>query len=820
MKTKCLLFLFFAFSLYNTATAQNKTEVKQYPRGYAAGEVSLLQQWAENDGRNSFTVYMIEAPVAGVYHAAVVANLQNKAVCVLGIDNQSSSFRITATGNGWQKNNAVNVNKNGSAGFYLSAGKHSIRLSMPGNMPPLVDEISFSRTTIHSQLEANWQKFSTRLQKWADEQPVNRIPSADKGTPAETSRVLSNPQGNYEHAIDTAYSYSTFQWLYLNAGTTYTFSTYGSTKDPVLHLFDPANIDARSWASDDYNGTWESNLAVTIPVTGYYNLLARPYFASQNGTTNIKQNGVDLLVNTPIGGERFFTTGKSGELNYFTAKASTGTAYAADTRIFTMLFSGSAVSGYNDDYYNTSGGTWNWGLASRIKKNYTSASYYAYVCAYSTSGAGKCDVYLENGNATIPTTPNEAPNFPLLKGEDAIQGSPHNGDYNCISWSGGFSSGGFQWPPDYYSSWYVAGNPLASFDKFYANTPVRYPGAMNYTRTGATAANAAVDLWKTTSVYTHASVTKPGNSHPHGYDWESKPGSFDRTMHPRNALNNASWYGFVNDYYKPTGSFARMAGVVKNFATDTDAIKAGVAVFDKAALTTEAQDKLRLLVSKTDAAFARQFNELYDAWNKTKTANASMSNPELYCKNTEFETLASFAKKNPNSALVLAMDKFVNQNDHIIGQLLWTLTNERYSKLLDEVKTERAANPNDEQGRYKIHGDHDNGILYVEKILKDFDLNTEIKPLVELVQVNISPNPVKDWFSIKLNVTATAKISVKATSAQTRAVKILQPEKELAAGNYEYKMNATGFAGSAGDMITVQVMVNGVIQTVKAMVVK
>jgi hypothetical protein len=817
MKTKCLLFLFFAFSLYNTATAQNKTEVKQYPRGYSAGEVSLLQQWTESNGRHSFTMYTVEVQVAGIYTAAIISNMQKGTVCILGIDDQPSSFRITATENGWQKNKAAGMNKNEGAGIYLTAGKHTIKLSMPGNMPPLVDEISFSRSGAHTTLDAHWQAFAAKLNQLMLKQPTNTIP-ADKSNPAETSKVLSNPQGNYEHAIDTAFAYSTFQLIYLTAGTTYTFSTYSSSVDPVLHLFDANNIDTRSWFSDDYNGTWESNLVVTIPVSTVYCLLARPYYAAATGITNIKQNAVDLLVNTPIAGLRFNTTPRTGDLNYFTTKLNNGTT--PDTRIFTLSYQGGAVTGYNDDYYNSSGGTWSWGLASRIKKNYAAGSSIVFVCAYNTLRTGNCDVYMGNGNATIPTTPNEAPNFPLLKGEDAIQCSPHNSDYNCISWSGGFSSGGFQWPPDYYSSWYVAGNPLASFDKFYANTPVRYPGAMNYTRTGATAANAAVDLWKTVSAYTHASVTKPGNSHPHGYDWESKPGSFDRTMHPRNALNNANHYGYVNDYYKPTGTFARMAGAFKNFATDADAVNAGVAVFENAALTTEANEKLRLLVSKTDDAFARQFNELYNAWNKTKAANASLSDPAAYCKNNEFEALVALSQKNVFATLVLTMDKFVTEQDHIIGQLLWTITKDTYSKLLTEVKEERKANSSNEQGLYKIHGDHDNGVLYVEKILKELDEQAVIKPAVELVQVNVSPNPVKDLFSVKLTVTATAKISVKATSAQTRAVKVLQAEKELAPGNYQFTMNATGFAGTAGDIITVQVMVDGVVKTVKAMVAK
>jgi hypothetical protein len=798
------------------AAAQTKSEIKNYENGLPCGEVNLQQQWTESDAKQSAIVYVIDVKVGGSYYLQAVTNLQSGTAASLRLDGKALALSITGNESGWQQVSAKALRGTAPNTLYLSAGRHTIHAVLNGNMPPLIDGISLSRTNAHANLDARWQSFSARLNEWKKQKPVSDIPG-DKSPAAEASKVLPNPEGNYEHAIDTAFSYSTFQLIYLTAGTTYTFSTYGSTKDPVLHLFDALNVDTRSWFSDDYNSTWESNLVVTIPVSTFYSLLVRPYYSLQSGTTNIKQNGVDLLTNTPIGGQRLNTTPRTGDLNYFTGKLGSGTN--PDTRIFTLSFQGGAVTGYNDDYYNSAGGTWAWGLASRIRKNYAGGSSIVYVCAYAADRTGTCDVYMGNIAATIPTS-GEASNFPLLKLEDAIQGATNSGSYNCIAWSGGLTGTGYAWPPDNMSTWYSASGALASFDKFYSNTPVRYPGAWNYTRSGATAANAVVDLWKTASVYTHASVTKPGNNHPHGYDWESKPGSFDRTMHPRNALNNASWYGFVNDYYRFSGSYSARAVTAQSFETDMDAVKAGVAVLDKASLTAEAQDKLRLLVSKTDAVFARQFDELYNAWNKTKAANASLSDPAAYCKNAEFEALAVLSKKNALATMVLVVDKFVNNNDHIIGQLLWKLTNEKYSRLLNEVKAERLAKPNDEQGRYKIHGDHDNGVLYVEKILKVLEVKTaDIIPAVSFT-VTTSPNPVKDVLTVTVDVKENSRISVSAVSAQTRSNKMLQKEITVLPGTYRYRLNMAGFAGAAGDIITVQVTVNGMAKTVKALVTK
>lgn len=794
--------------------AQNKSEVKNFPRGYSAGEVNLLQQWTETDGVRSFTIYKIEIPVDGSYSIATVSNLQKGTVMPISIDGKTGSLQVNAQENGWQKSVILNTDKSNGNYLFLAAGIHTIKLSLEGNMPPLVDEISFSRSTSHPQLEADWSRFAGQLAQWELKKPTSNVPAADKYS-SIASKVLNNPEGNYEHAIDTAFNYSTFQWVYLVAGTTYTFTTSGSTVDPVLHLFDPQNIDIRSWSADDYNGTWESNLVVTVPVTATYALLARPYYASQSGTTNITQNGAAILTATPIAGQRFLTNVRTGNLNYFTARL-TGVS-SPDTRIFTFPYSSGPANGYNDDYANSSGGTWAWGLASRIKKNYSSGCSIVFVSAYSTTRNGSCDLYMGNVAATLPTS-GEAANFPSLKGEDAIQTAPGSGSYNCIAWSGGITTS-WIWPPDAFSTWHVNGNDLAGFDKYYSNTPVRYPGAWNYTRTGATVANSVVDLWKTASAYTHASVTKPGNDNPHGYDWESKPGGFDRTLHPRNALQNANWYGSVSSYYKFAGTYAwNIFQVRMKINSDEDAIKAGLAVLDRASLTTASQSKLQTLKSKIDPDFERQFEELYNAWDKTKVLNASLSDPSAYCRNAEFEKLAALGNKNSYAMMLLVFDKFVNGGDHYLSQLVQNLTLDKYSRLLTEVKAERAAAPNDAMGRYKIHGDHDNGVLYIEKILKQLEEPVATSPVDETIMVSVSPNPVKDQFTVLVNLKATANVSVQAVSAQSRITRQLQAEKELPAGTHRFNATVSNLGSSKGDIIAVQVRINGVLHTAKVLV--
>jgi hypothetical protein len=788
--------------------AQQQTTKKYYPAGTSIGDATLAEEWTESDGRQSAAVYVVDINTPGNYFVRSITNMQKGARQSVTADGRTTSLILTAAVNGWQQSTTGISGSEQTVS--LIAGRHTLRFTVTGNMPPLNDGISLSRSNTHPKLDADWQSFSANLNRLMADQPVSTT-ALDKSNPVIMENVLPNPEGNYEHAIDTAFAYSTFQWVTLTGGNTYTFTTNNSTKDPVLHLFDPNNLATSSWYNDDGGVGYESILTVTIPATATYALLVRPYFGGQSGITTIKQNGVDILINTPIAGQRFTTTARTGDLNYFTCKLGGGAA--PDTRLFTLNFAGGAVTGYNDDYHNGNGGTWNWGLSSRVKKNYASGSTIVFVCAYSAAKTGVCDVYMGNGNGQLPIS--EPANFPLLKPEDAIQSAPSTGTYNCISWTGGITSS-WSWPPSSFSPWYVANNELAGFDKFYSNTPLRFPGAANYTRSGATSANAKVDLWKKGSYYQHASVTKPGNDHPHGYDWESKPGSLDRTFHPRNALTNANWYGVVTDYYKPTGTFAKnIAG--KSFATDADAVAAGVAVYENAQLSAKAQDKLSNLLAQADRDVTNNFDQLYEKWKQTWAANASLSDPDAYCNNTEFEKLQAYCNKNTNTTMLLVFEKFVG-GDHLTSKLVWELTRSRYASLLDEAKQDILNNPYDERGRFKINGDHDNGIRYIEKILQQLEIKpVEPVPAVSFT-VTASPNPVKDVLTVTVEVKEKSRISVNAVSAQTGINRLLQNETTVTPGTYQYRLNKSGFAGSAGDIIIVQVKVNDVLQIVKVLV--
>jgi hypothetical protein len=806
---KNYLFLFFLLLLSVSGIQAQTTPTKNYNRKVKAGNVYLVYDFGEISNGVPYKVYAVDVQRENKYYLSTLVNLQKGESMSVYIDDQFFG-KMVALVDGWQYISITEYNIN------LSVGKHILRFEGRSSdlMIPMADEIALTidrpvgRTTAPEEVNSFLNKVEQLKQ-----QPAVVIPTVDEVGDL-SSKVLPNPLGNYDHAIDTTFSYSHFSYIYLNVGA-HTFTTSGSTINRSLTVFNPANY-TYSWSNVNGGPGGESGLYLYVGLAGYYAVMLRPY-TTGSGTTNIIYNGTTLVSNAVIGGRTYgMGSLKGGPMNFFTCKLSGG-----DTRMVASRYFASSVRGYNDDY-SGGGGDWSWGLASRIKKDFSGSDsvQYAYVCSYSPTSTGISDVYLGNINSTVHSA--NYPEFPLLKADDAIMSGTNIGNYyNCISWSGGVTST-WIWPPSQYSTYNCPNNStnITCFDNFYSNNPVRYPGAWNYTRTGATVNNSVVDVWALNGYYTHGSVRKPGNNHPHGYDWESKPGGTPRTLHPRNALTNLSYgYGAVVNYYIPTGTYARNGAAGLSFETDADAVKAGVAVFEKAKLTETADQKLNTLLRKTNASFISEFTDLYEAWKKTWATNIIYSDPAAYCKNAEFAAMAELARTNPRQAMLLVFDKFVNHNDHLIGELMWTLTKDKYAYLLTEVKTERAARPNDAAGRYRIHGDHDNGVLYVEKILKLLEEEV-IVPVTDAVQVTVSPNPVKDRLTVQLTADKSVRVSVTAISAQTRQSNVLQPETVLTKGVHRFSMDISRFAGTTGDIIAVQVMIDGQLRTIKVLVAK
>jgi len=786
------------------AAAQKNAVVKKYPEGTLAGELRLVQSSTITGTTRSEKKFTVQAERSGTYEMKSIAFGTFREPVTVLVDGRAIGLQLQGQAEGWQ---LVSAARNGQPErINLTAGMHEISFVASGESSPLVDDIYFQSVPGQTAFDQQWNRIKSTLDEIAA-QPVLDGVAAEAEKQAAASLVLPNPEGTYDHQVDISFSYTYYNTIYLTAGTVVTFTTENSTADPVVYLFDLDHFDTRSWSDDDSGPGTESSLTVTIPATANYSIMVRS-FGGIAGTTNIKKNGAVYANAATIGGARFYVSSKTGTLNYFTCK-STG-----DTRIFAANYSGTPIRGYNDDYATS--GSWFWNGNGRIKRTFSEYMGYVVVCAYSLASAGTCDVYMGCENSDVWS--GNYSEFPYLHQDDAIKSAPSSGTYNCISWSGGVTST-WIWPPNLYSTYNCTSSfgDISCFDNFYSNNPARYPGAWNFTRTGATSANNDVDLWKYGSSFTHGSVRKPGNGHPHGYDWESKPGGLTRTFHPRNDLYNPTGgYGSVTNYYKATGTYASRNG--EAYASDAAAVAAGVAVFENAQLSRGANEKLDRFLSKLDDRTVAEFEKLYAAWKATWASNAMYSDPDMYCKNEAYEAMAQFCFSHP-SLLYKVFEKFVG-GDHFIGKLQLDMTRKKYIALLKEAKDDILRKPYDDQGRYIVHGDHDNGVRYVEKILAAMEETNPETAAVSDIAVSISPNPVRDIATVQLVLANDAMVQVEMVSMLTGKNMLVQPARKMAKGIQRIPIAVRSLGIANGDAVAVKVTVDGQIHTVKATVVK
>ncbi|NJK98811.1 MAG: hypothetical protein HC905_31335 [Bacteroidales bacterium] len=127
-----------------------------------------------------------------------------------------------------------------------------------------------------------------------------------------------------------------------------------------------------------------------------------------------------------------------------------------------------------------------------------------------------------------------------------------------------------------------------------SNNPYpRYTGATNYTSIGADETNGVVALWSNNgdiSGAQHLSVRKPGNNHPHGYDWESKPGGLMRTFHPRDALSGGIYGAIIRYFRLATPTMAGKINSPQGRFTFEESVKNGLTVIQKVKLNEFEKD--------------------------------------------------------------------------------------------------------------------------------------------------------------------------------------------------------------------------------------
>ena len=644
--------------------------------------------------------------------------------------------------------------------IYLTSGDHTISFKCPIPNVPMVEFIRISKTEQDAHIS------STEYDDYVEVLKAEIAPQVEKSSMSDSSVVslfkeLDNPLGNYEHRIDHKFAYSYYHYFYFYAGAPVTFETKRSdpyASDPVMQLFhytDP--INKGSWTDDDGGVGPQSKISVTIPYTGYYILFIRNWRAGQAGTSDLYL--YDNLYASDVPFNNYYGLrcdhSMTDELNYFTCNMESG----GDTRFWIEDQTGfpGLIIAQNDDYYGD--GDFYWDYHSRVKKAFDRSIRTGHVTAYSSYAPIKyCDLYLKCQNSTIMGY------FPNLEDDDAIMSAnTNNGVYNCASWSGGITND-WIWPPQNHPGnlWYVSGNPLASFDKFYINNPPRYEGAWNYTRSGATSSNNCVDIWAYSGTYTHASVNSkyrihsndlPANENPHGYDWESKPGGLMRTFHPRSALNGSS-YGDINKYYRWAGTYAQGEALAKTTGdgmTFDESISAGLTKIEIIELTESEKAKMDNLIAKLPEKLTQDFNSKYHSWKETwDDPNVAIhSDPVKYAESIEYNAFFKFCKNKGKGTWPLIFQKYIDGDIHAQMAIL-DLSESEFGSLINEIR-ENSRNRYTKEGIYIAPTFRSGMMKYIKELLSSSDDSWNIKKDSDSVYDGQSSLSVPQKFSLKQN---------------------------------------------------------------------
>ena len=530
-----------------------------------------------------------------------------------------------------------------------------------------------------------------------------------------------------------------------------------------MHLFnDDDPLNKGSWTDNNSGEGLQAKIEVDINYDGVYGLYVRSYPVWKTGTSNLYYNDNLYASDIPFNNYAWRCDHNlTIELNYFTSFATNN----GDTRIWIEdnTSTPGLIVAENDDYYGS--GDFNWGRWSRVKKAFNRPIGAMHVSAWSSYAPREyCDYYMNCRNSDI------TPYFPNLKADDAIQSAPESSTYNCISWSGGIVDK-WCWPPSEFSPWYDP-NPLLAFDNYYGNSPIRYNCAWNYTRSGALEDNSAIALWANDGEYTHASVNAnhwihstndPANNHPHGYDWESKPGQLMRTFHPKNSLSGSS-YGSIVKYYRWDGTYACLNSLAKVHKIEVN----------EKILNENDFRKLSHFIEKIPVEIKEEFNKKYNAWKTTwkKPLISIQSDPRKYAESEEYDELLIYCKKMGKGIWPLFMKNFID-GDLFVINLYKDLTFQEYKKYLVQIRNESKKPHYNNEGAYIAPSLKVNALKYTKKLIELADTtwklyennNEEFGNYAKdsnnkMILIQNYPNPFNPETTIRFRLPQSMKITV------------------------------------------------------------
>ena len=268
---------------------------------------------------------------------------------------------------------------------------------------------------------------------------------------------------------------------------------------------------------------------------------------------------------------------------------------------------------------------------------------------------------------------------------------------------------------------------------------------MNFDRMDEYQPWVCVALWgqNGSNYFTHASVKKPANDQPHGYDWESKGGiSYDRFFHPKDALVG---YGEIQHYYMKSG-----------YSFGVPPTKKAAYVFKTADLTN---DELYLMNQMVEAFSDKtRFEKLYKSWKNTWDDPELIihSNPRMYAKSKHYNILLDYCENIGKEVWPLFFKKFM-KGEELNMLLIEDLTKEKYTWKMNYILRQQNA----ECARNgTVPSQRVNYVYYIAALLgeleKEFEREQKSNTITSVLTfdqnqlINLYPNPAGNSINIKI----------------------------------------------------------------------
>ncbi len=723
------------------------------------GDVVINKSIIGTDNTSTYKTFEIESPVGADYYLSAWAKggefenhgSGNYMDYDLYVNSELQHKKFKPQINTWHSCEYKDNVSKALVKVRLNPGINTITFKCKNYLVPLIDFVKLSKTKAERNIPTTkFQNFVNEIKSNALNRKLNPVLQKDTLISLKNGTTYYNPAANYSHVIGATYKYTYYVGISKMAQQQLSITTTSNNFDYVVELFSKDHPELYSWVTTSTNGS--ASLNVTIPYTDLYYLRIRAWYQNEQDFVDVQINSIyysDCIASGWAGFRCEHTPTR--ELNYFSCRTT------GDTRLWVEKDDGvpGKIIGWDDDYSGS--GDFDWGTDSRVKNQFSDDIAAILCSAFSSSTpSGTYNIYMKCRNANERLFQGMyylTDYFSQLKSDDAIEAAPESSTYNCISRSGG-ATNYWEWPLTPSSQYYIPGDELGSFDDFYDDR--------NLTRSGATVSNAKVALWKKNSEFTHASVTKLANNHPHGYAWESKAGSLSRFFHPKDAVGGTDAYGSIEYYYQKDNTKSTALFDFGGMLLE-EAIEKGLAVMADASYTPQELDYIESAMKHLPENIAEGFNKYFDNWlNSIKEPSIIIhSNPTMLKSNSAYEKLLNYCTTEGN-ILPLVFDKL--QTTQFALFLLEDLAYEQNKHLMAEVKEENKAKLKSSSGAVIVNTPYTNSIKFAQKLMINnllLEAKDELISLDKTVNnLKIYPNPATEKTTIKYLLLKDSEVNI------------------------------------------------------------